>query len=102
MYFTFKTQQDFNRFESLLMEKHKCTANSRKILTAQQVSSISKQVNLILLIQCIPDRIQNLIAAAMPSISREFARLHDVAIRKAVASVLDLGSLTDRDKLLIQ
>ena len=62
----------------------------------------SKQEKLILLLQCIPGRIQHLLAAVTPSISREFARQHDVAIREAVASVLDLGLLTDRDMLLMQ
>ena len=46
--------------------------------------------------------IQHLLTAETSKISREFARQHDVVIREVVASVLDLGSLTERDTLLLQ
>jgi len=36
------------------------------------------------------------------NLSRDFARQHDEAIMNAVAEVLDLGTLTPRDKLLMQ
>jgi hypothetical protein len=60
------------------------------------------QEKLILLLQCIPGRIQHLLAAVPMHLSRDFARQHDEAIMTAVAEVLDLGTLTPRDRLLMQ
>jgi hypothetical protein len=59
------------------------------------------QEKLILLLQCIPGRIQHLLAAVPMHLSRDFAKQHDEAISKAVAATLELGELTDRDKLLL-
>ena len=62
----------------------------------------SKQEKLILLLQCIPGRIQHLLAAVPPSISRDYARQHDEALADAMADALELGALTERDQLLLQ
>ena len=74
--------------------------------TKEVISNICKlkntQEKLILLLQCIPGRIQHLLAAVPIHLSRDFARQHDEAISKAVAETLDLGDLTERDKLLMQ
>ena len=74
--------------------------------TKEAIANICKlkntQEKLILLLQCIPGRIQHLLAAVPIHLSRDFARQHDEAISKAVATTLDLGDLTDRDKLLMQ
>ena len=70
------------------------------------IDSIKKldntQEKLILLLQCIPGRIQHLLAAVPMHLSRDFARLHDEAITEAVAKALELGELNARDKLLMQ
>ena len=60
------------------------------------------QEKLILLLQCIPGRIQHLLAAVPIGLSRSFAQQHDEAISSAVAAILDLGELNERDKLLMQ
>ena len=60
------------------------------------------QEKLILLLQCIPGRIQHLLAAVPIQLSRDFAKQHNEAISKAVAETLELGNLTERDKLLMQ
>ena len=60
------------------------------------------QEKLILLLQCIPGRIQHLLAAVPMHLSRDFARQYNEAIMTAVAEVLDLGTLTPRDRLLMQ
>ena len=60
------------------------------------------QDNLILLLVCIPGRIQHLLGAVPINLSRHFAHEHDEAITTAVADALDLGPLTKRDKLLMQ
>ena len=74
--------------------------------TLHAIANIAKlkctQEKLILLLQCIPGRIQHLLAAVPMHISRDFARHHDEAIMTAVADVLDLGTLTPRDRLLMQ
>ena len=74
--------------------------------TLHAIANIGKlkntQEKLVLLLQCIPGRIQHLLAAVPMNFSREFARQHDEAIMNAVAEVLDLGTLTPRDKLLMQ
>jgi len=74
--------------------------------TLHAIANIGKlkntQEKLVLLLQCIPGRIQHLLAAVPMSLSRDFARRHDEAIMNAVAEVLDLGTLTPRDKLLMQ
>jgi hypothetical protein len=74
--------------------------------TLHAIANIGKlqntQEKLVLLLQCIPGRIQHLLAAIPMSLSRDFARQHDDAIMNAVAEVLDLGTLTPRDKLLMQ
>ena len=74
--------------------------------TKEAIANICKlkntQEKLILLLQCIPGRIQHLLAAVPIHLSSDFARQHDEAISEAVAATLDLGDLTDRDKLLMQ
>ena len=74
--------------------------------TKSVIGSIKKldntQEKLILLLQCIPGRIQHLLAAVPMHLSRDFARLHDEAITEAVAKALELGELNARDKLLMQ
>jgi len=76
--------------------------STRNVIAAITTQLTSKQEKILLLLQCIPGRIQHLLAAVTPSISREFARQHDEAITGAVAQVLDLGTLTERDRLLMQ
>jgi hypothetical protein len=74
--------------------------------TKHIIANISRltdvQEKLILLLQCIPGRIQHLLAAVPMHLSRDFARQHDEAITAAVSDALDLGMLTDRDKLLMR
>ena len=74
--------------------------------TLHAIANIARLKNvqdkLILLLQCIPGRIQHLLAAVPMHLSRDFARQHDEAIMTAVAEVLDLGVLTPRDRLLMQ
>ena len=60
------------------------------------------QDQLLLLLYCIPGRIQHLLSATPTDISRPFARQHDEALRNAVAQVLELGQLTQRDILHMQ
>ena len=57
------------------------------------------QDKLILLLVCIPGRIQHLLGAVLINLSRHFAHEHDEAITTAVADAL---ALTKRDKLLMQ
>ena len=45
---------------------------------------------------------KHILAVVIPSILREFIQHHDITIREAVASVLDLRSLTERDTLLME
>ena len=82
------------------------TLQSNLDKTLHAIANITRlkntQEQLILLMQCIPGRIQHLLAAVPMHLSREFARQHDEAIMTAVASVLDLGVLTPRDLLLMQ
>ena len=70
------------------------------------VSNILKldrvQDQLLLLLYCIPGRVQHLLAAVPMSVSRDFANKHDKLIQSAVADVLGLGELTERDLLQIQ
>ena len=60
------------------------------------------QDKLILLLVCIPGRIQHLLGAVPINLSRHFAHEHDEAITTAVVDALDPGPLTKRDKLLMQ
>ena len=60
------------------------------------------QEKLVLLLQCILGRIQHLLAAVPMNLSRDFAKQHDEALFGAVAATLELGNLTDRDRLLMQ
>ncbi len=53
----------------------------------------------ILLLQCIPGRIQHLLAAVPIYLSRDFAKQHDEAISTAVAATLELDDLNERDKM---
>ncbi len=46
-------------------------------------------------------RIKHLLATVPMNLSTDFARQHVEAIINAVAEVLDLGTLTPRDKLLM-
>ena len=50
----------------------------------------------------IPGRIQHLLAAVPMNLSRSFAKQHDEALFSAVAATLELGQLTERDRLLMQ
>jgi hypothetical protein len=74
--------------------------------TKEVIANICKlknvQEKLILLLQCIPGRIQHLLAAVPTHLSRDFAKEHDEALSRAVAETLELGELTERDKLLMQ
>ncbi len=74
--------------------------------TPQAIAKIGKLTNtqekLVFLLQCIPGRIQHLLATVPINLSRDFARQHDEAIMNAVAEVLDIGTLTPRDKLFMQ
>ena len=60
------------------------------------------QDKLLLLLYCIPGRMQHFLAAVPISVSRDFAIEHDAAIQNAVAQVLGLGTLSARDLLQIQ
>jgi len=60
------------------------------------------QDKLLLLLYCIPGRLQHFLAAVPMSISRDFAIEHDASVQKAVADVLGLGTLNERDLLQIQ
>ena len=89
--------------ETFIRRKLQENLDSTKNVIAAIVNKLSStQEKLLLLLQCIPGRIQHMLAAITPSISREFAQQHDEALRDAVAKVLELGVLTDRDKLLMQ
>ena len=74
--------------------------------TKEVIANICKlkntQEKLVLLLQCIPGRIQHLLAAVPIHLSRDFAKQHDEAISTAVAATLELGDLNERDKLLMQ
>ncbi len=74
--------------------------------TLHAITKLGKLTNtqekLVLLLQCIPGRIEHLLAAVPMNLSRDFARQHDEAIMNAVAEVLDLGTLSSRDNLLMQ
>ena len=74
--------------------------------TTHIIANIAKLTNvqekLILLLQCIPGRIQHLLSAVPTHLSRYFARQHDEAIMNAVAAALNLGILTEKHKLLMQ
>ena len=60
------------------------------------------QDKLILLLYCIPGRMQHFLAAVPMSVSRDFAIEYDGAIQNAVAEVLGLGTLNACDLLQIQ
>ncbi len=79
-------------------------SNIDKMLHA--IAKIGKLTNahkkLVLLLQCITGRIQNLLAAVSMNLSRDFVRQHDEAIMSAIAEVLEFGTLTQRDKVLMQ
>ena len=74
--------------------------------TKEVIANICKlkntQEKLVLLLQCIPGRIQHLLAAVPIHLSRDFAKQHDEVISTAVAATLELGDLNERDKLLMQ
>ena len=74
--------------------------------TRSVIDSIKKldntQEKFVLLLQCIPGRIQHLLAAVPMHLSRDFARHHGKAITEAVAKALGLDELNARDKLLLQ
>ena len=74
--------------------------------TKEVIANICKlkntQEKLVLLLQCIPGRIQHLLAAVPIHLSRDFAKQHDEVISTAVAATLELGNLDERDKLLMQ
>ena len=74
--------------------------------TKEVIADICKlsnvQEKLVLLLQCIPGRIQYLLAAVPMNLSRDFAKQHDETLFGAVAATLELGNLTERDKLLMQ
>ena len=68
--------------------------NKTKNLIANISRLTNVQERLILLLQCIPGRIQHLLAAVPMHLSRDFARQHEEAITAAVANALNLGTLT--------
>ena len=57
------------------------------------------QDKLLLLLYCIPGRLQHFLAAVPMTVSRDFAIEHDATIQNAVAEVLGLGTLNARDQL---
>ena len=72
--------------------------------TKEVIADICKLSNIqerLVLLQCIPGRIQHLLAAVPMNLSRNFAKQHDEALFSAVAATLELGHLTDRDTLLM-
>jgi hypothetical protein len=71
--------------------------------TIQNILRLERiQDKLLLLLYCIPGRIQHLLSVVPPSISRTYAQQHDDALREAVASTLQLGQLRERDILQFQ
>ena len=60
------------------------------------------QDKLLLLLYCIPGRLQHFLAAVPMTVSRDFAIEHDATIQNAVAEVLGLGTLNARDQLQMQ
>ena len=91
--------QGGRQYVELHMEKN-LTATLKIIDDILKLERVQDQ--LILLLYCIPGRIQHLLAAVPTDISRPFARRHDEALRNAVAQVLQLGQLTERDILQMQ
>jgi hypothetical protein len=88
--------------DHFILSKLQDNLNKTKDVIASICKLSNTQEKLILLLQCIPGRIQHLLAAVPMHLSRDFAKQHDEAISKAVAATLELGELTDRDKLLLQ
>ena len=85
--------QGGRRYIELQLE-NKLTATLRIIDDVLKLERVQDQ--LLLLLYCIPGRIQHLLAAIPMDISMPFARRHDEALRNAVAQVLQLGQLTQR------
>jgi len=91
--------QGGRRYIELQLE-HNLSATLKIIDDILKLERVQDQ--LLLLLYCIPGRIQHLLAAIPMDISRPFARRHDEALRNAVAQVLQLGQLTQRDILQMQ
>ena len=70
--------------------------STSSVIEAITTKLSSKQEKLLLLFQFIMGRIQHVLTAVTPSISCEFAQECDAVILEAVASLLDLSSLTQR------
>ena len=71
--------------------------------TKEVIADICKLSNIhekLVLLQCIPGRIQHLLAAVPMKLSRDFAKQHDEALLNAVVATIELEHLTDRDRLL--
>ena len=88
--------------DDYIVSKLQNNLNKTKEVIANICKLKNTQEKLVLLLQCIPGRIQHLLAAVPIYLSRNFAKQHDEAISKAVAATLELGDLTERDKLLMQ
>jgi hypothetical protein len=88
--------------EVYIREKMQTNLTQTKEVIKQILTLNNTQEKLILLCQCIPGRIQHLLAATPMEVSRTFAQQHDEALYTAMATVLDLGELNQRDKLLMQ
>ena len=98
------TYQEFQPIggDEYILSKLQNNLNKTKEVIANICKLKNTQEKMVLLLQCIPGRIQHLLAAVPIYLSRDFAKQHDEAISKAVAETLELGVLTERDKLLMQ
>ena len=81
--------QGGRRYIELQLE-NKLTATLRIIDDVLKLERVQDQ--LLLLLYCIPGRIQYLLAAIPMDISRPFARKHDKALRNTVAQVFSLDN----------
>ena len=80
-YFTSKLQVNLDRTKKVIADICK-------------LSNI--QEKLVLLLQCIPGKIQHLLAAIPMNLSRDFAKQHDETLFGAVVATLELGNLTEK------
>ena len=80
-YITSKLQEKLDRIKEVIADICK-------------ISNI--QEKLVLLLQCIPGKIQHLLAAIPMNLSRDFAKQHDETLFGAVVATLELGNLTEK------
>ena len=76
--------------DDYIVSKLQNNLNKTKEVIANICKLKNTQEKLVLLLQCIPGRIQHLLAAVPIYLSRNFAKQHDETISKAVAVTLEL------------